>query len=140
MRASQLTRRVLQPERDRLCARSEDILIPTVIRPIQFHDIWFRSRTLPPERRLAFAVLEQALNDLVRFRFARGRGGQRLFWHAHDWIASDDREWPFSFVNLCDVFGLAVEPIRRWALAPAWAMRGAPRSYRGDRTRLGKAA
>jgi len=36
-------------------------------------------------------VLEEALTDLVRFRFAPGRRAQRLFWQAHDWVASDDR-------------------------------------------------
>ena len=108
MRGSHITHRAPQPGRDLLCGRPEDLLIPAAMRPIQFHDIWFRSRTLPPERRLALAVLEETLTDLVRFRFAPGRRAQRLFWQAHDWVTSDDREWPFSFVNLCEAFGLAV--------------------------------
>jgi hypothetical protein len=119
---------------------SEDILISAVMQPVQFHDIWSYSDTLPPERRLALAVLAEALNDLVRFRSARGRRARHLFRQAHDWVASNDREWPLSFVNLCEAFGLAVGPIRQWALAPVRPTRGAPAAQRGDEARLGKAA
>ena len=140
MRTSHITHRAPQPGRDLLCGRPEDLLIPAAMRPIQFHDIWFRSRTLPPERRLALTVLEEALTDLVRCRFAPGRRAQRLFWQAHDWVTSDDRGWPFSFVNLCEAFGLAVEPIRQWAVAPVWPPRGALAVHRGDEARLGKVA
>ena len=140
MKGNHVTHRAPQPGRDLLCGRAEDLFIPAAMRPIQFHDIWFRSRTLPPGRRLALAVLEEALTDLVRFRFAPGRRAQRLFWQAHDWVASDDREWPFSFVNLCEAFGLAVAPIRQWACAPERPPRGAFAVHRGDEARLGKAA
>jgi len=119
---------------------SEDILIPAVTQRVQGHDIWSHSHALAPERRLGLAVLEEALNDLVRFRFARGRRAQGLFRQAQNWVASNDREWPFSFVNLCEAFGLAVEPIRQWALAPVRPARGAPAAQRGDEARLGKAA
>ena len=96
----------------------DDALVPPVVRPVQFHDIWSRSGAISPERSLALAVLEEALNDLARYRFATGRRGQRFYWEAYAWIASDDRAWPFSFVNLCEATGLAVDPIRRRVLDP----------------------
>jgi hypothetical protein len=96
----------------------DDGLIPPVVRPVQFQDIWSRSGAISPERSLALAVIEEALNDLARYRFAGGRRGQRLYWEAHAWIASDERAWPFSFVNLCEAAGLAVEPIRRRVFDP----------------------
>src|SRR5262245_50484842 len=79
---------------------SDDVIVPTVMRPVQFHDLWSRPATVPPERRLALAVVEEALNDLARHRFARHRYGQRMYWQAYKWIAADDHSWPFSFVNL----------------------------------------
>jgi hypothetical protein len=32
---------------------------------------------------------------------------------AHRWILSDDRRWPYSFVNVCETLGIAFEPLRR---------------------------
>jgi hypothetical protein len=92
---------------------SDEALDPSVVQPVQFHDIWSRSATVPPERQLALAVVQEALHDLARFRFAHRRRGQRLYWQAYTWVADDDRQWPFSFVNLCEVLGLDVEAIRR---------------------------
>jgi hypothetical protein len=65
-----------------------------------------------PERELAAAVIEAAAEDLSRYRGARTRGPRRLYWSAHDWIASDGRDWPFSFANLCDVLQLSAEALR----------------------------
>ena len=98
---------------------SEDVLVPSTLRPVQFHDIWSRSQAISPEQSLALAVLREALDDLMRYRFARRRRGQRLYWEAYDWIASDDREWPYSFVNLCEAAGIPVELTRQQVLTPA---------------------
>jgi hypothetical protein len=65
-----------------------------------------------PERELAAAMIEAAAEDLSRYRGARTRGPQRLYWGAHDWIASDERDWPFSFANLCDVLELSADALR----------------------------
>ena len=88
----------------------------TAIRPVQFQDIWSRSGSVSPERALALAVVQEALNDLARHRFAKGRRRQRLYWQAYAWIAADDRTWPYSFVNICEAVGLPVEQIRQQLL------------------------
>ncbi len=31
---------------------------------------------------------------------------------AAEWVRSDDRHWPFSFVNLCETLGLDPERLR----------------------------
>jgi len=116
-------------------------LTPTVLRPIQFHDIWSRSATVSPERSLALAVVGEALNDLVRYRFAGRRRGQRLYWEAYAWVGADDRAWPFSFVNLCDAAGLATEAIRQRALDPTTPPREPIETIdTGREAALGKAA
>jgi len=120
---------------------SDEILVPMAIPPIQFQDIWSRSKVISPERGLALAVVQEALNDLASHRFAKGRRGQRLYWQAYGWVAADDREWPFSFVNLCETLGLAVEPIRRRVLDPMRPTRAsAVRLDAGPEAMLKKAA
>jgi hypothetical protein len=100
----------------------EDMLAPEATLPSQFFDIWHHSRSTSPERLLALAVVEQALLDLQKYRFARRRRHQRLYMDAYRWVASDDREWLFSFANLCDGLGLVPDLVRRQLLgdvAPA---------------------
>ena len=65
-----------------------------------------------PERKLAVAVLSQASDDLQKFRYARRGAGYSLYADARKWIASNDRLWPYSFLNLCDVLNLAADAIR----------------------------
>ena len=72
------------------------------------------------EKRLAAAVLSAALIE-IRDWGADHRRRKRL---AEDlqWIASDHVDWPFSFVRLCQLFGL--EPdwvramVRQWQQSP----------------------
>jgi hypothetical protein len=65
-----------------------------------------------PERKLAVAVFSQAANDLQKFRYARRGAGYSSYADARNWIASNDRSWPYSFLNLCDVLHLAADAIR----------------------------
>ena len=65
-----------------------------------------------PERKLAVAVLSQATDDLQTFRHAQRGAGYSLYADARKWIASNDRLWPYSFLNLCDVLHLAADVIR----------------------------
>ena len=95
---------------------SDDILVPEAALPAQFHDIWHKSRAITPERALALAVVWEAVLDLDKHRFAKRRRQQRLYWEAYEWITSDDRSWPYSFANLCDMVGLTVEPVRKQLL------------------------
>jgi len=80
--------------------------------PVQFEEIWHRSRAISPEKALALAVLEQAVMDLRKFRFASRRRQQRLYMEAYRWAASDERGWPYSFASLCDLLGFDVTAMR----------------------------
>lgn len=72
-----------------------------------------------PEKRLAAAVLTSALISL--------RDRQHDALHEEEvtedraWVASDDVTSPFSFLRLCDVFGLeggwVRQVVRRWSAA-----------------------
>ncbi|MFN8643420.1 MAG: hypothetical protein U0802_17815 [Candidatus Binatia bacterium] len=95
---------------------SDDVLVPEPALPSQFGDIWHRSRAISPERALALAVLWEAVFDLQKFRFATRRRQQRLYWEAYEWVASSDRRWPYSFVNLCELLALNPVAVRQQLL------------------------
>lgn len=69
-----------------------------------------------PEKRLAAAILAGALvevRDHAGERKYRRRVTQDL-----EWITSEEREWPFSFLRLCELFGLEAEWVR--AIVQSW--------------------
>jgi hypothetical protein len=76
-----------------------------------------------PEKKLAAAVLASAL---VEVRDHHGSPGhRRRVAEALEWIAVNDGSWPFSFVRLCELFGLEVEWVRGvvagWVAVPVEA-------------------
>ncbi len=97
----------------------EELLAPEPALPIQFHDVWHRTRFITSERALVLAVLWQAVIDLQKYRFAPRRRQQRLYMEAYRWVASEDRSWPYSFVNLCEAINLEPEPLRAQLLSDA---------------------
>jgi len=104
----------------------EDMLKPEATLPIQFHEIWHGNRPLTPERALIVVVLWQAAADLQKYRFALRRKQQRLYMEAYKWVASDDRSWPYSFVNLCEALKLSPEYLRAELLTYAGLPARAP--------------
>jgi hypothetical protein len=80
--------------------------------------------TWSPEKKLAAAVLAQALVE-VRDRHADAAYRRRVR-EDLDWIFSDEVEWPFAFIPLCQIFGLDVDyvrgMVRTWMVAPAPAV------------------
>jgi hypothetical protein len=63
-----------------------------------------------PEKRLAAAVLSSALVE-VRDQ-AGGPRRQQEVADTVEWIMSDDDEWPYSFVRLCQLFDLEPDWVR----------------------------
>jgi hypothetical protein len=71
-----------------------------------------------PEKRLVAAILTDALTILDRAaRDARYRC-RRSTREVVDWVVVDDRDSPFSFVNVCTVLGRDADVIR-CVLAPS---------------------
>lgn len=64
------------------------------------------------ERRLLLAVLEEAIWTYQRYAFAEDRRGVALLSHVEAWFASEDSEWMFSFVAICDALGLETGYVR----------------------------
>ena len=96
------------------------------------------------QRALAAGVLEQAAQDLRRFRNATTRIERELYLGAYGWVVSDDYAWPFSFLNVCQLLNLVPEILRSELLADAsvglftyWSRRGA-RTARSFQIFLGR--
>jgi hypothetical protein len=98
--------------------RSGASMEPETILPPQFFDRLRIDASLQPEKRLMLAVLEDAVGTFQKHTSASGRRARRLFSEAEEWFLSDEAEWPFAFVNVCEALGL--EPgymrsgLRRW--------------------------
>lgn len=90
----------------------EEMMARGILHRVQFDEIWHKSRIRSGEQLLALAVLEQAVNDLLKYRFARTRRRQRLYREAYEWMASNSRDWPFSMANLCDLLNIRCDAIR----------------------------
>src|SRR5262249_54766069 len=82
--------------------------IPDVLLPAQLP----RAHGLLPSQRLMLAVLDDAIGEYRRLGQGMGRRALRLFGELTAWFESDDRTSTFSFQNICQTFGLEVEPVR----------------------------
>jgi hypothetical protein len=65
------------------------------------------------ERRLLLAVLEDAIRTYQRYAFANDRRGAAQWAHVEEWFASEDSDWTFSFVAICDILELDASYLRR---------------------------
>ena len=93
-------------------------LEPEVVLPSQFYFKGALDASLQPEKRLMLAVMEDAVGTFQKYVWARDRAGQRLLAEVEEWFESNDLEWPYSFVNICNALNLDVDfmrgGLRRW--------------------------
>lgn len=89
--------------------------------------------SLTPERSLFAAILEQAIDHLVKFRHARTEAKLELYREAEAWFAAEDATHPCSFVSVCGALGIEPGYIRRGLAAMAGPVRGSYTRKRRDR-------
>src|SRR5580765_5484574 len=70
-------------------------------------------------RALMLAVLHDAVQCIEQGRRSRRFSARRLAAEAEAWVRSNSRDWPFSFVNLCEVLGFDPDAFRRRLLTTA---------------------
>jgi len=93
------------------------LLQPDTLLPLQYFAALRRKSAHEPERRLVSAVLQDAVDCFQKHLHARDRKSRQLHLDAQEWICSDDRSWPFSFENACDLLQINAEYLRRGLLA-----------------------
>lgn len=80
------------------------------------------------EKRLAFAVVEEAINEFKRCAVSPSDADKRRFHKSTlSWIMSEDVSWPYSFVPLCHVLGVDENNLRD--ILEKWRRKNAPESY-----------
>jgi hypothetical protein len=89
------------------------LLQPDTLLPSQYFAALRRKGAHEPERRLVVAVLQDAVDCFQKHLVARDRRARQLYLDAEEWIGSDDRSWPFSFENVCDLLQINAEYLRR---------------------------
>ena len=83
------------------------------VMPEQFYCPSFTPQTERPEVALMRAVLEEALR-CFQYQFdLHSTETQRLAREAESWFFSDDTDWPFAFVNICEALHFEPTYIRR---------------------------
>lgn len=65
----------------------------------------FQLKVSSGERKLAIAVLENALLDYTRYKEARYPKNRRLYQEAKDWLLSNETFYLHSFLNICAILG-----------------------------------
>ena len=75
-------------------------------------DMEAEGREPNPEAVLAAAVLKLAFEDLQKHRGATDTRRRRTFREAYTWVKSNERRWPFSFLNVCDMLDLSPGALR----------------------------
>src|ERR1700748_453206 len=68
-------------------------------------------------RDLAAGILKQAAIDLRRFHGATSAVEREFYLDAHRWGTSDDSNWPFSFLSVCQTLDLAPRTVREEMLS-----------------------
>ena len=93
---------------------SDDILSQISSMPVGIHAASNQSRRMEVmgEFILVQAILREAIRSYQKYAAKKGHRASRLFREVNEWFSSDDRQWFFSFVNICDVLGLEPTYIR----------------------------
>jgi len=82
--------------------RSFGLFEPDALLPAQFYAAFRGGSAVRGEKRLMLAVLQDALDCFQKYAFAKDSHGRQLFADASDWIGCEDRDWYFSFENICE--------------------------------------
>ena len=79
---------------------------PDILTSQQYYDQETSGRQ--PEKSLMSAVLLDAVECFQKYALLHDEYETRLFREAENWILDNDREWLFSFINICDA--LTIDP------------------------------
>ena len=93
------------------------IFEPSTLLPSQFFATLRQKAEADGERRLMFAILEDAIECFQKHLLAEENKRRQLHIDAELWFLEDDPNWLFSFVNICDVFEIHPVFLRRGLLA-----------------------
>ena len=85
---------------------------PDILAPHQYLKNYQRHDPAEPEKALIFAVLAEAVDTYQRFAFSDLSRGRLLFREAEAWFWGEEADSAFSFLSICELFGLDPEFFR----------------------------
>lgn len=100
---------------ERAEAAVRDLLAADSVLPEQFWGTHAAPNIATGELALMWAVFADGVESYRRNATATSAQGRVEFEEAESWLLATDWDWPFSFVNLCEIFGFNANGIR-WAL------------------------
>ena len=84
-----------------------------------------RANPAEAEKALMLSVLAEAVDTFQRFAFCESSRGQSVFREVEDWFWSEKTDSVFSFLRICEVFGLDPGFLRRgllqWTASRQWS-------------------
>jgi len=86
---------------------------PEGLLPVQYYETLRRKHELRTEKLLMFAVLEDAVQDYMKYLSSSAKKGQQRFREAEDWINTQNKLGLFSFDNVCEALDIDPEYMRR---------------------------
>ncbi|MGH7771797.1 MAG: hypothetical protein ACREQA_06125 [Candidatus Binatia bacterium] len=89
------------------------IFQPDTLLPAQYFETYRKNTLLEPEKRLMLAILEDAVQCFQDNVLAQSGRRKRLFEEAEEWILEEDDDRVFSFVNICETFGIHPQYLRK---------------------------
>ncbi len=93
--------------------RQSGLFEPDALLPAQFYAAFRGGVHVKGEKRLMLAVLQDALDCYQKYAFSKDGPGRQLFADAESWILCDDRDWYYSFENICETLEINPEYLRR---------------------------
>jgi len=96
----------------RLANQVVSLFEPDALMPIQYLDTIRRLVPIEPEKRLMWAVLEDAIECYQVHCCSRRLKEMQSFGDAELWILTKDNRWLFSFNNICDMLGFDADYLR----------------------------
>jgi hypothetical protein len=100
-------------EKETLDERLPGLFEPDTLLPIQYFEAMRKKHLLEGEKRLILSVLEDAIECFMKYIDSPTSKGQRLFRDAEEWINLEDKQWVFSFDNVCEMLDVNPEYMRR---------------------------
>ena len=104
---------------------------PDILTSHQYYDQ--ETSGCQPEKRLMSAVLLDAIECFQKYPVLHDEYENRLFREAENWILDNDREWLFSFINICDALTIDPQYLRKGLLR--WKRNVLQLSARKDRNK-----
>lgn len=109
---------ILENEPDSLFDRMSKIINGVEARRVLPQQFFHPASPYSGDIRLRYETLSEGIKEFRKYASPTAPEHIEIFDQAYNWVVSGDIDWPFSFVNLCETFGIDSDAARsvllRW--------------------------